>query len=196
MLTGTRAQCEISTQSENQPSKPTMNATNDNDHKGRSIGNDAKENTGGLVVHRRKGTEQDTRQQTSSVATLVSDIPTGSVTNNPTLKKDTTINAEKNLMNLMHREQTEKDQTDPNSNSQSAHVVDEANSGDTIDDGQEEKYLSGWSLVLVTIGFLLGDFVATLDQTMVATALPKLASQFHALDQLTWVVSAFFCEYI
>jgi hypothetical protein len=56
------------------------------------------------------------------------------------------------------------------------------------------KYLTGRSLVLVTIGFLLGDFVASLDQSMVATALPKLASEFKALDQLTWVVSAFFCE--
>jgi hypothetical protein len=61
--------------------------------------------------------------------------------------------------------------------------------------GEEDKYLSGWSLVVVTIGFLLGDFVATLDQSMVATALPKLSSQFNALDHLTWVVSAFFCEY-
>jgi hypothetical protein len=170
-----------------------MNATNDNDHKDRSIGNDAKMITGEVVVHGRKGTEQDTRQQTASVATLVSDIPTGSVTNNTTLKKDTNVNAEKRFM---HRKQTEKDPTDPNSDGQFAHIVNEANSGDTSDDGREEKYLSGWSLVLVTIGFLLGDFVATLDQTMVATALPKLASQFHALDQLTWVVSAFFCEYI
>ncbi|KAG8829783.1 hypothetical protein FRC18_009023 [Serendipita sp. 400] len=37
-------------------------------------------------------------------------------------------------------------------------------------------------------------FCVALDQTIVATALPKLASQFNALDQLTWVVSAYFCE--
>jgi EmrB/QacA subfamily drug resistance transporter len=35
-------------------------------------------------------------------------------------------------------------------------------------------------------------FCVALDQTIVATALPKLASQFNALDQLTWVVSAYF----
>lgn len=59
-------------------------------------------------------------------------------------------------------------------------------------DTPKDKYLKGLSLVLVTIGFLLADFVASLDQSMVATALPKLASEFNALDQLTWVVSAFF----
>jgi MFS family permease len=31
-----------------------------------------------------------------------------------------------------------------------------------------------------------------LDQTIVATALPKLASQFDALDELTWVVAGYF----
>ncbi|PVF94124.1 ABC transporter [Serendipita vermifera] len=35
-------------------------------------------------------------------------------------------------------------------------------------------------------------FCGALDQTIVATALPKLASHFNALDELTWVVSAYF----
>ncbi|CAG8692218.1 10904_t:CDS:2, partial [Acaulospora colombiana] len=35
-------------------------------------------------------------------------------------------------------------------------------------------------------------FCRALDQTIVSTALPKLASQFNALDELTWVVSAYF----
>jgi hypothetical protein len=75
--------------------------------------------------------------------------------------------------------------------------VQEYNEGDDVTNNPNPlpKYLTGRSLVLVTIGFLLGDFVASLDQSMVATALPKLASEFKALDQLTWVVSAFFCEF-
>jgi MFS family permease len=35
-------------------------------------------------------------------------------------------------------------------------------------------------------------FLVALDESIVATALPKLSSQFHALEELTWVVSAYF----
>lgn len=74
----------------------------------------------------------------------------------------------------------------------------------------ESKLLTGRKLALAHIGFLLyvlildniiylylrsdcsAIFCVALDQTIVATALPKLASQFDALDELTWVVSAYF----
>jgi len=41
-------------------------------------------------------------------------------------------------------------------------------------------------------GFLLSVLLIALDQTIVATALPRIASDFDALDQLTWIVSAYF----
>ena len=41
-------------------------------------------------------------------------------------------------------------------------------------------------------GFLLSVLLIALDQTIVATALPRIASDFGALDQLTWIVSAYF----
>ncbi|KAG8765015.1 hypothetical protein FRC16_008191, partial [Serendipita sp. 398] len=56
----------------------------------------------------------------------------------------------------------------------------------------DSQYLTGRKLVLAHLGFLLAVFCFALDQTIVATALPKLASQFNALDELTWVVSAYF----
>lgn len=59
-------------------------------------------------------------------------------------------------------------------------------------DGHEKVLLTGRKLVLAHLGFLLAMFCTSLDQTIVATALPKLASQFNALDQLTWVVTAYF----
>lgn len=34
--------------------------------------------------------------------------------------------------------------------------------------------------------------MVALDQSIVATALPKLSSEFKALDQLTWIVSTYF----
>lgn len=62
----------------------------------------------------------------------------------------------------------------------------------TIQNGRDEGYLTGKKLALAHIGFLLASFCRALDQTFVSTALPKLASHFNALDQLTWVVSAYF----
>jgi EmrB/QacA subfamily drug resistance transporter len=56
----------------------------------------------------------------------------------------------------------------------------------------DSRLLSGRRLALVHIGFLTSILLVALDQTIVATALPKLASEFQALDQLTWVVSAYF----
>src|SRR6516165_7080337 len=46
--------------------------------------------------------------------------------------------------------------------------------------------------VLVIIGaLLLGMFLAALDQTIVATALPTIAGDLHGLSQLSWVVTAY-----
>lgn len=56
----------------------------------------------------------------------------------------------------------------------------------------DSRLLAGRRLALVHIGFLTSILLVALDQTIVATALPKLASEFQALDQLTWVVSAYF----
>lgn len=35
-------------------------------------------------------------------------------------------------------------------------------------------------------------FLVSLDQTILATAIPKIASQFDALEQITWIASAYF----
>lgn len=67
-------------------------------------------------------------------------------------------------------------------------VVGVKDDGPTVDDS---LILTGRKLFLAHTGFLLAVFCFSLDQTIVATALPKLASQFNALDQLTWVVSVY-----
>jgi EmrB/QacA subfamily drug resistance transporter len=46
--------------------------------------------------------------------------------------------------------------------------------------------------VLIIIGaLLLGMFLAALDQTIVATALPTIAGDLHGLSELSWVVTAY-----
>ena len=46
--------------------------------------------------------------------------------------------------------------------------------------------------ILVILGALmLGMFLASLDQTIVATALPTIAGDLHGLNHLSWVVTAY-----
>ncbi|MGH9243881.1 MAG: DHA2 family efflux MFS transporter permease subunit [Acidimicrobiales bacterium] len=46
-------------------------------------------------------------------------------------------------------------------------------------------------ILVVFSGLMLGMFLAALDQTIVATALPTIAGDFGQLDQLSWVVTAY-----
>ncbi|ORX71699.1 MFS general substrate transporter [Basidiobolus meristosporus CBS 931.73] len=46
-------------------------------------------------------------------------------------------------------------------------------------------------LLLVFLGLALSILLAGLDQTIVATALPKIASDFGAFDQIAWVATAY-----
>ncbi|KAG8687678.1 Nucleolar Complex 2 protein, partial [Ceratobasidium sp. 423] len=62
----------------------------------------------------------------------------------------------------------------------------------------QSQYLTGTKLALAFIGMLLSILLVALDQTIVvggynaATALPKIASHFDALSQVSWIVSGYF----
>ncbi len=45
--------------------------------------------------------------------------------------------------------------------------------------------------VIILIGLMLGMFLAALDQTIVATALPRIASELQGIEHLSWVISAY-----
>ena len=55
-----------------------------------------------------------------------------------------------------------------------------------------DTYLHGRRLALVHSGLLMATFLVALDQSIVATALPQLVSQFNSLDRITWIVAAYF----
>lgn len=57
---------------------------------------------------------------------------------------------------------------------------------------REEHYVTGIKLVLIFVGMLLSIFLVALDQTIVATAIPRIASDFDALEQVTWIASGYF----
>jgi len=52
-------------------------------------------------------------------------------------------------------------------------------------------HISKREKVIVLIAVLSGMFLAALDQTIVGTALPKILTEFNALEKLSWVVTAY-----
>ncbi|EKM48514.1 uncharacterized protein PHACADRAFT_214769 [Phanerochaete carnosa HHB-10118-sp] len=56
----------------------------------------------------------------------------------------------------------------------------------------EPEYLRGGKLAVVFGSLLLSVLLVNLDQTIVATALPRIVSVFNALDLATWVAAAYF----
>lgn len=55
----------------------------------------------------------------------------------------------------------------------------------------DHDLLHGRSMRLVMGSLMLTMFLAALDQTVVGTALPRITSEFNALSQLSWVVTAY-----
>ncbi|CAG8555437.1 2757_t:CDS:2, partial [Ambispora gerdemannii] len=62
---------------------------------------------------------------------------------------------------------------------------------DVVVDTPPPVYLKGIELSLIIIGLGFGVFLSALDQTIVATALPQIASDFNALNQIAWVGTAY-----
>ncbi|CAG8557374.1 289_t:CDS:10 [Scutellospora calospora] len=61
-----------------------------------------------------------------------------------------------------------------------------------VENGQKpELNITKTQLFLVFIGLALAIFLAALDQTIVATALPAIAIDFNAFDQISWVGTAY-----
>jgi EmrB/QacA subfamily drug resistance transporter len=55
-----------------------------------------------------------------------------------------------------------------------------------------DEYPKGASLALIVFALALAIFLASLDMTIVATAIPKVTDEFHGLDKVSWYGSAFF----
>ncbi len=50
----------------------------------------------------------------------------------------------------------------------------------------EITYPSGIALLPVLCAILFGIFLVSLDQTIIATAIPKITDEFHGLDKVAW----------
>src|SRR5215211_7920676 len=56
---------------------------------------------------------------------------------------------------------------------------------------QGGDYLSHRQILVVMGGLMAGMFLAALDQSIVAVALPQITSELGGLDKLSWVVTAY-----
>ncbi|KAK4551814.1 hypothetical protein LTR86_010900 [Recurvomyces mirabilis] len=59
------------------------------------------------------------------------------------------------------------------------------------DDGDEFKYPSGTKLALLTLGLCLATFVVALDNTIIATAIPRITTVFDSLNDVGWYGSSY-----
>ncbi|KAF9929857.1 hypothetical protein BGZ67_006116 [Mortierella alpina] len=60
---------------------------------------------------------------------------------------------------------------------------------------QPEVAISHRAAILLFIGLAMATFLASLDGTIIATALPKIASDFRAQSQMSWVATAYLLTY-
>ncbi|TGO32669.1 hypothetical protein BHYA_0297g00010 [Botrytis hyacinthi] len=89
--------------------------------------------------------------------------------------------------------------TSPISPPKSEHVfsaktdnVDQVNGGKGGEEEEENhEYISGYKILVVMIAITLTTFLALLDTTIVATAIPRITSHFHSLPDVGWYGSAY-----
>ncbi|HMK62287.1 MAG TPA: MFS transporter, partial [Acidimicrobiales bacterium] len=58
-------------------------------------------------------------------------------------------------------------------------------------DGADQSKAEHRRILIILGALMLGMFLASLDQTIVATALPTIAGDLHGLNHLSWVVTAY-----
>jgi MFS family permease len=57
--------------------------------------------------------------------------------------------------------------------------------------GDDYEYPTKWKLALITIALCLAVFCMALDNTIIATAIPRITDQFHALSDIGWYISVY-----
>lgn len=63
---------------------------------------------------------------------------------------------------------------------------------ETTTPGQDDaEYPTSFKLAMVTIALMLSVFCMALDNTIIATAIPRITDQFHAINDVGWYGSAY-----
>ncbi|RAL14434.1 MDR family MFS transporter [Aspergillus homomorphus CBS 101889] len=58
-------------------------------------------------------------------------------------------------------------------------------------DLQREEWISGWKLAAVFSGITIVSFLMLLDMSIISTAIPRITSDFHSLDDVGWYGSSY-----
>ncbi|KAM4062684.1 major facilitator superfamily protein [Hirsutella rhossiliensis] len=58
-----------------------------------------------------------------------------------------------------------------------------------------DEYPHGIRLVLLAGASTMGIFLIALDQTIVGTAIPKITSEFHGINDVSWYGAAYFMTF-
>ncbi|KIW20704.1 hypothetical protein PV08_01281 [Exophiala spinifera] len=58
-----------------------------------------------------------------------------------------------------------------------------------------DQYYHGKRLAIVVASLMLGTFLIALDNTIIATAIPRITDEFHGLDNVSWYSSAYFMTF-
>ncbi|MCI0439931.1 MAG: MFS transporter [Chloroflexi bacterium] len=77
------------------------------------------------------------------------------------------------------------------SESQSYASVPQQATGEVAREAQEYRVLPKRQVVLIMGGVMLAMFLAALDQTVVATAIPRIVADLGGFDKFTWITSAY-----
>ncbi|KAK2877128.1 hypothetical protein FQN49_001402 [Arthroderma sp. PD_2] len=59
----------------------------------------------------------------------------------------------------------------------------------------ESKYMKGWKLYLLALGFWIALFLSTLETTIVSTSLVAITNSLRGFDIRNWIVTAYFLTY-
>ncbi|GJJ68692.1 hypothetical protein EMPS_01038 [Entomortierella parvispora] len=81
--------------------------------------------------------------------------------------------------------------TDSIASSKTANANGQLDPGPPLIMDQEVVTLPFRELMVVFVGLMLGVFLSSLDQTIVSVCTTKIANDFHALDEIPWVTTAY-----
>ncbi|KAI1292592.1 putative gliotoxin efflux pump [Xylaria venustula] len=71
-------------------------------------------------------------------------------------------------------------------------VVGDGDNDDAVDDINEDEYPGGLRLIAILVALVLSIFLASLDTTIITTAIPSITNEFHSLGDIGWYGSALF----
>ncbi|KAF2656643.1 MFS general substrate transporter [Lophiostoma macrostomum CBS 122681] len=86
--------------------------------------------------------------------------------------------------------ETPKDVTNAE-NKSATNSKDEGKNATKEEAEDESKYLSGYKLAILSLGLCLTTFVIALDNTIIATAIPKITTVFNSLEDVGWYGSSY-----